>query len=174
MVIAVLLVVVIAAGAAVYWFFGRGTQPATGPAPAIISAEGLQITNPSGAIDPVTQDLVVTGMIANTTDRPRPAWLLVAEVYDAQNNVLIRAKLLNGKQLYTKRDLDILVKRGQNIDDIRKKMQEQGVVLPPRGSVNFEIRIMEPPAGIASFNVTPQPFDPVQLYKEIAEDQKQK
>ncbi len=149
-----------------------GEKPRETAKPALTTAEGLLITNPSGVIDPVTQDLVITGTITNSTDKPRPAWLVVAEVYDAQNTVLIKAKLLNGKQLYTKRDLNILLKRGQNIEDIKRKMQEQGTMLPPRGAANFELRIMEPPANIASFNVNPQPFDPVKLFKEIAEDQK--
>ena len=109
----------------------------------------------------------------NITDKPRPAWYIVAEVFDAQNTVLVRAKMLSGKQLYTRRDYEILVKRGQNIQDLKKKMQEQGVIIPPKSMVNFEIRIMEPPVGIASFNATLQPFDPVQLFKEIAQDQKQ-
>ena len=171
--VAALLAVVIAAVFIARSYFGGTSAPPEKPAQTMTTAEGLRITNPSGAIDPVTQDLVITGVIENSTDTQRPAWLVVAEVYDAQNNVLIKEKLLNGKQLYTKRDFDLLLKRGQNIEEIKKKMQEQGTILPPKGTANFEIRIMDAPPGIASFNITPQPFDPVQLFKEIAEDQKQ-
>jgi hypothetical protein len=171
--IAIVLIVIAASVFGAKWYFRQASQRVSDAAKTMTSPEGLQITNTSGAIDPGTQDLIITGSIQNITDKPRPAWYIVAEVFDAQNTVLATAKMLSGKQLYTRRDYEILVKRGQNMQDLKKKMQEQGVIIPPKGTVNFEIRIMEPPVGIASFNATLQPFDPVQLFKEIAEDQKQ-
>lgn len=170
--IAVLLVIIVAAVFGAKRYIGRASQQVSDAVKAVTSPEGLLVTSASGAIDPGNQDLVITGVIENTTDKPRPAWYVVADVYDAQNTVLIRAKMLSGKQIYTRRDYDILVKRGQNIQELKMKMQEPGTIIPPKGSVNFEIRIMEPPVGIASFNATLQPFDPVQLFKEIVEDQK--
>ena len=172
-IIAVLLVIVIAAAFGAKWYFGRASQQVSDVVKAVTSPEGLLITSAAGAIDPGNQDLLITGVIENTTDKPRPAWYVVADVYDAQNTVLVRAKMLSGKQIYTRRDYDILAKRGHNIQDLKAKMQEPGVIIQPKGTVNFEIRIMEPPVGIASFNATLQPFDPVQLFKEIVEDQKQ-
>jgi hypothetical protein len=171
--IGVLLVIVIAALFGAKWYFGQASQRVSDALKAVTAPEGLQITSASGAIDPGTQDLIITGVIENTTDKPRPAWYVVADVYDAQNSVLFRAKMLSGKQLYTRRDYDILAKRGMNIEELKKKYQEQGVIIPPKGTVSFEIRVMEPPVGVASFNATLQPFDPVKLFKEIAEDQKQ-
>jgi hypothetical protein len=172
-IIAVLLVILIGAAFGAKWYFGRASQQVSDAVKAVTSPEGLQITSAAGAIDPANQDLVITGVIENTTDKPRPAWYVVADVYDAQNTVLVRVKMLSGKQIYTRRDYDILTKRGQNIQDLKMKMQEPGIVIQPKSTVNFEIRIMEPPVGIASFNATLQPFDPVQLFKEIVEDQKQ-
>ena len=96
------------------------------------------------------------------------------DVYDAQNNVLTRAKMLNGKQLYLDRDYDILAKRGADIQGLKASLQERGAPIPPKGIVNFEIRVMEPPIGIATFNATLQAFDPLQLMKEAAEEMKQK
>ena len=52
------------------------------------------------------------------------------------------------------------------------KSLEQGTTIPARGSANFEIRILEAPDGVASFNPVLQPFDPIQLFKELAEEQK--
>ncbi|HUJ18164.1 MAG TPA: zinc-ribbon domain-containing protein [Nitrospirota bacterium] len=168
-VIALLVVGGIAFG--VKFYLGQASQRASDAAKGMTSPDGLQIQNASGAIDPAKGDLVITGVIENTTDKPRPAWYVVVDVYNAQNAVLTKGKLLNGKQLYTKRDLEILAKRGVNIPELKKSLQEQGVTIPARASVNFEIRILEPPVGVASFNATLQPFDPVQLYKEIAEEQ---
>ncbi len=172
-IIAVLVVIIGAAVFGAKWYLGQASQRVSDAVKAVTSPEGLLITSAAGAIDPANQDLVITGAIENTTDKPRPAWYVVAEVYDAQNTVLIRAKMLSGKQIYARRDYEILTKRGYNIQDLKMKMQEPGTIIPPKSTVNFEIRIMEPPVGVASFNATLQPFDPVQLFKEILEDQKQ-
>jgi len=141
---------------------------------SMTSTEGLRMTNtPSGYID-TNGDLVITGIVENTTDKEKPVWYLVADVFDAQNNVLTRAKMLNGKQLYLDRDYDILAKRGADIQGLKASLQERGAPIPPKGIVNFEIRVMEPPIGIATFNATLQAFDPLQLMKEAAEEMKQK
>jgi hypothetical protein len=80
---------------------------------------------------------------------------------------------LNGKQLYTRSDYDILAKRGENIQELKAgTLQDKGVAIPPKGNVAFEIRYLQPPAGIASFNAILQPFDPARLSNEIAEEAK--
>ncbi len=176
-----LLLVVLCAGAffilrsAGYNVF-RFTRPAskgTEVAPkGMTSPEGLQITSASGSLDQ-NQDLIISGAIENTTDKERTAWYVVVHVYDAQGAVLMNSRMLNGKQLYTKRDYEVLEKRGVNVQELKAKdLQEPGVVIPPKGSVQFEIRFMEPPVGISSFNASLQPFDPEQLFKEMAEEQK--
>jgi phage FluMu protein Com len=147
----------------------RETQVAT---KVMTSPEGLQITSASGSLDQ-NQDLIISGVIENTTDKEKAAWYVVVDVYDAQGTFLTRARMLNGKQLYTKKDYEVLAKRGVDVQELKTKgLQDPGVVIPPKGSVRFEIRFMEPPIGIASFNATLQPFDPEQLFKEIAEEQK--
>jgi hypothetical protein len=98
---------------------------------------------------------------------------VVAEVYDGQGVVLNKIRLLNGKQLFTRGDYEILAQRGVNVQELKtRSLQEQGTVIPPKGSVAFELRYVQPPAGIASFNASLQPFDPDRLFKEIAEDVK--
>jgi hypothetical protein len=147
----------------------KGSEIAT---KGMTSPEGLQITSASGSLDQ-NKDLIINGAIENTTDKERSAWYVVVHVYDAQGTVLMNARMLNGKQLYTKRDYEVLEKRGVNVQELKAKgLQEAGVVIPPKGSVPFEIRFMDPPVGISSFNATLQPFDPEQLFKEMAEEQK--
>jgi hypothetical protein len=69
--------------------------------------------------------------------------------------------------------MEILSKRGANIEELKmKQLQEQGVIIPAHGSVTFEIRVLEPPVGVANFNANLQPFDPVKLHKEMSEEQK--
>lgn len=140
------------------------------PAREITSIEGLQIVNPVGAVD-ASGDLIVTGVIENAADRERTAWYVVLEVYDAQGAVLSRLRLLNGNQIYSRRDFDILAKRGANVQELKAKLlQQKDVVIPPKGRVNFEMRFVQPPAGISNFVAQVLPFDRVQLDKEIAEE----
>ena len=133
----------------------------------VTSPEGLQVTSVSGSVD-VNQDFIVSGVIENTTNQERPDWYLVIDVYDARGTVLDSEKMWNGKQLYTKRDYEVLAKRQVNVQELREKnLHEPGVVIPPKGTVRFEIRFIEWPSSIASFNATLKPFDPVRLYKEV-------
>lgn len=140
------------------------------PAHEVTSIEGLQIANPVGAMD-ANGDLLVSGVIENSADKERTAWYVVVEVFDAQGAVLSKIRLLNGNQIYSRRDYDILAKRGANVQELKAKiLQQQGIVIPPKGRANFEARYVQPPAGIASFVAQVVPFDRVQLYKEIAEE----
>ena len=140
------------------------------PAREITSIEGLQIVNPAGAMD-ANGDLLVTGIIENAADKERSDWYVVLEVYDAQGVVLSKLRLLNGNQIYSQRDYDILAKRGANVPELKAKiLQGKGLVIPPKGKVNFEARYVQPTPGIASFIAQVVPFDRVQLNKEIAEE----
>lgn len=138
----------------------------------MVTPEGLQVGNLSGYIDQ-NGDIVLTGVVENTSEKEKPVWYLVAEVYDAQGGVLAKAKLLNGRQLYSVRDYDILAKRGADVKGMREQaMRVKGAVLQPKAVVDFEMRIIEPPVGIASFIVTPQPLDLDRMLKDMSEEMK--
>jgi predicted Zn finger-like uncharacterized protein len=161
-----------AAGYGVYRFVLPSLQEAERPAVVMTSTEGLRVVNPSGAIEQ-NGDLLITGSVENLTDKERPGWYVVVDVYDANGKVLHKIRLLNGKQIYSSSDYDILSKRGVNVAELKAKaLQSQGVVIPAKGSVPFEMRYLQPPVGIASFNATLQPFDPIRLFKEIQKDTK--
>jgi hypothetical protein len=154
---------------AVIYLHSSPQQKTERAAHEVVSNEGLQIVNPVGAID-ANGDLIVTGVIENAMDKERNAWYVVLEVYDAQGAVLSKIRLLNGNQIYNRRDYDILAKRGANVQELKKNLlQERGIVVPPKGAANFEARYLQPPAGIASFIAQVLPFDREQLKKEIAE-----
>ena len=139
------------------------------PVPEITSIEGLQILNPAGTID-ANGDLLVSGIIENAADKERADWYVVLEVYDAQSAVLSKIRLLNGNQIFSQRDYDILAKRGANVQELKAKIiLGKGIVIPPKGRVNFEARYLQPLPGITSFVAQVVPFDPLQLNKEIAE-----
>lgn len=139
------------------------------PVHEITSIEGLQIVNPAGAME-ANGDLLVTGVIENAADNERADWYVVLEVYDAQGAVLSKIRLLNGNQIFSQRDYDILARRGANVQELKAKLlQGKGLAIPPKGRANFEVRYLQPPPGIASFVAQVVPFDRVQLNKEIAE-----
>jgi len=125
----------------------------------LITAEGLQVIKAHGYFDAATGDLVITGSVQNTTDKPKAGWYLVTEVRDAGETVLATVKMLNGIQRYTDKERDILIKRGAKAEDLRKMSAFREGMIPARGSVNFELRIMNPPAGSAGFLPALRAFD---------------
>jgi hypothetical protein len=136
-----------------------------------VTTEGLAVANPYGYIDPQTGDLVVTGAVENTSDKGKTGWYLVADVNDQQGMKVVSARMVNGKQLYSGRDFEILAKRGFNAEQIKAAMlSDRETTIPAAGKVQFEIRFMEPPAGIASFYVTLQPFNPLKVFEEMAQE----
>jgi hypothetical protein len=142
------------------------------PVQELTSIEGLQIVNPVGTID-ANGDLVVTGIIENATNMDKADWYVVLEVYDAQGVVLSKIRLLNGNQIYSRRDYDILSRRGANVQELKDKLlKQQGIIVPRQGRVSFEARYVQPPPAISTFIVQIVPFDRVQLDKEIAEEMK--
>ncbi len=167
MLIVAAVTILVLGGLGAYMFMRSPEPSSKEPTAHMISTEGLRIVNAAGVLDPNT-DLVISGVIENSTDKPQPAWLVVVDVYDAKGTEISKIKLLNGKQLYSRRDYDILAKRGVPVQELKAKaVQGQGAIIPPRDKVTFEIRYLEPPADIASFNATLQPFDPEQLSKEV-------
>jgi len=174
MILVLLATLIIGALAAygVFVYLNSPSQQGNEAVHQMTSVKGVQIVNPAGSVEQ-NGDLLVTGVIENTTDKEVAAWYVVVEVYDSQSAILTKLRFLNGKQIYSRRDFDILEKRGMNVQELKAKyLQDKGAVLPPKGSLNFEMRYLQPPAGIASINPLVLPFDPVQLYKEIAEEMK--
>ncbi|MGE5808765.1 MAG: hypothetical protein ACM32I_06555, partial [Nitrospirota bacterium] len=161
-------IILVLAGFGAYLYVRPSPPPAVHEAgPVMVSTEGLQIINPAGSLD-ANGDLLVSGVLENQTDQERANWYIVFDVYDAQGKALIAIGMLNGRQIYTKRDYELLAKRGVNVQELKEQArQPRGIVLPPRGRTSFEIRYLQPPDGIASFNASLQPFDPAHLQKEI-------
>jgi predicted Zn finger-like uncharacterized protein len=118
-----------------------------------ITPDGLSVTNAHGYVDEKTGDLVITGAVQNGLDKDKDAWYLEADVFDQHQKVLATIKMLNGVQLFDQRDLDILAKRGRNIDELKAGMilALQKGAIPAKGSLNFEMHLMAPPEGMASF-----------------------
>jgi hypothetical protein len=145
---------------------------ATEPAPKMISPEGLQIADAAASFEQ-SGDLLISGVLENLTDRDRAAWLIVVEVLDAKGSVMGRIRMLNGKQIMTRSDYEILANRGADVRDLKARMLEgPDVILPPKGKVPFEMRYLQPPAGVASFIPTLQPFEQARLLREIETETK--
>jgi hypothetical protein len=173
LVLAAAVLIIVAVGYMATSHFKEPAPVAKEPDGTLMSIEGLQVVNTT-AVHDARGDYVISGDIVNTTDVERPAWLLVAEVFDEKGVLLGRARMLNGIELYTSRDYELLAKRGTNIQELKaRNLEEQRSKILPRGTVHFEITILEAPAGGVKFDANLQPFDPVQLFKEVIAEQKQ-
>lgn len=136
------------------------------------SIEGMLVTGVTGTMEN-NGDILIMGTLENKTDKERNAWLIVVEVYDTQGAILSKIRMLNGKQLFTQRDYQLLAGRGLNIQDLKERNRhEEGMVLAPKSSLPFSVRYVQPPQGVASFNAKLQPFDPIRFSREIAEEAK--
>ncbi len=125
-----------------------------------VTPEGLSVLNAHGYVDPATGDLIITGTVRNGLGTEKEGWYVETDVFDKDQNVLATVKMLNGVQLFDQRDFDILAKRGRNIDELKAGMVValQGGTVPPQGSVDFEMRLMNPPQAMASFYPAPKQF----------------
>ena len=170
--IALLLVAALAVLYAMGYLGGTNVQDAQQPGPQqqaarkSITAEGLSIVDPSAFIDPEHGDIVIRGKIANSLDKPKAGWFLVAEVRDVKETVLATVKMVNGTQVYTERDRELLVKRGRKPEQIRSMSEAGEGKIPAGGSVSFEVRVPDPPAGSARFLPMLRSFDPAMLEKD--------
>jgi hypothetical protein len=162
-----LFFVLSAAGYGVFLYMQPDSMDAREVFKGLISPDGLRIASVSRSVDE-NHDFLIEGAIENTTNREWSDWYVVVDVYGSQGAILDSARMWNGKQLFTTKDYEILAKRGVDVKQLRtKNLYEPGVVIPPRGTVHFEIRFMELSNTISGFNATLQPFDPGRLYKEI-------
>jgi DNA-directed RNA polymerase subunit M/transcription elongation factor TFIIS len=172
MVLAIAILIIAAVGYFAILRFKASAPVISPPVSTLTSIDGIEIVNTSG-LHNTKGDYVISGDIVNSTDVERPAWLVVAEVFDANGTVIGRARMLNGVELYTHRDYEILAKRGTNIQELKSRnLQEQRSKLLPKGTVHFEITIIEPPAGGIRFSANLQSFDPVQVFKEVIAEEK--
>ncbi len=144
------------------------TSPAARPwASASITTDGLRIIDAAGTRE-TNGDLVITGRVVNDTDMQRVAWYVVADVRDAQGKSLFKVRLVNGRQIYTREDYGLLAKRGIDVAKLKAaSLQQMGVIIPAHESVSFSMRSLQPPAAMAGFTISLQPFDPLRLYHEI-------
>ena len=166
-VLIVLFLVLSAAGYGLFLYMQPASMDDREVFKGMISPEGLRIASVSRSVDE-NHDFLIGGEIENTTNKEWPDWYVVVDVYGAQGKVLDSARMWNGKQLYTTRDYEVLAKRGVDVEQLRaKNLYEPGVVIPPKGTVHFEMRFMEVSNNISGFNATLRPFDPVRLYKEL-------
>ena len=177
-ILGVVALVLVAALAALYFLgvlWGKREQIAQQAVQRVkqeFTPEGLAIVDPVAYVDPEKGDLVITGTVRNSLDRTKPGWYLVIDVTDGSQKVVATVRMVNGVQLYTKRDYGILAKRGVNADEILASGAKavRSAVVPAKGNVVFEARLYEPPAGIAGFLPVLKTFDPEAVHEAVAKE----
>ncbi len=166
------IIVIMLAGAGVFYYLRASQRTASDSTSTMTPITGLRIVSAAGSME-ANGDLLIAGEIENTTDGEQRAWYIVVDVFDASGTVINKLRMVNGKQLFTRNDYDIMARRGMNVKELKAQaLAHQGTVIPPKGKVPFEIRYLQPPIGVASFNTTLQPFDPIRMYQEMADEAK--
>lgn len=133
--------------------------------------DGLQVASSLPSWDTNNKDLLLNLTLENTTGEEKKLWYLVARVQDASGSVLATARMLNGKQLYTQRDYEAMARRGVNVQTFRmEQMRQPEVPIAAGGVISVELRVIEPPAGVASFVAAFEPVDPLKMIREQLEE----
>jgi predicted Zn finger-like uncharacterized protein len=141
-----------------------------------ITPDGLTVVDPKAYIDPSTGDLVITGSVRNNLGRAKRGWYLEADVYDNMQAVVAKIAMANGIQILSEEEWNILQKRGKNIDQLRARMLLglQNGEIPAKGSVPFEMHLMNPPAGVAGFLPVLKKYDISAAVRRMSSGEAQK
>ena len=137
---------------------------------AEITPDGLSVVNATAYVDNATGDLVITGNVRNGLNQPKPGWYLEVKVYDASGSVVATVAMVNDVQILSRKDFHLLEKRGKDIKALKAQMAlaVQAGEVPANGNVPFEVHLMGPPAGIASFLPVLKTFDPAATFRRMA------
>lgn len=98
-------------------------------------------------------DLLITGSIENMSEDDKTGWYLVAELFDEEGDVLRKARLINGEQLYSMNDHSILKERGQKIPRRDAFSRQEDMIIEPGSSVPFEVVFFDPPEEYQEYSV---------------------
>lgn len=112
------------------------------------SSEGLQINNCDARWES-SGDLIVTGLVTNTTNVHK-AWFIDAKTLDKNERVLTTAKVVDGRQHFSLKELELLTK-GRNIPECAIRAPEQQLLA--KSSSRFELRLIQPPAEAVSYSL---------------------
>jgi hypothetical protein len=171
--LALSLLIILAAG------YGQGTltgkleqtaQKMTEQFRSEIAPDGLSVVDAAAYLDDATGDLVITGSVRNALNQPKPGWYLEVQVLDASQNAVAKVTMVNGVQLLTHREFGLLEQRGKDVKTLKTQMvlAVQAGEVPANGSVPFELHLMQPPAGVASFLPVLKKFDPGATFASMA------
>jgi hypothetical protein len=98
-------------------------------------------------------DLLITGSIENTSEDDKTGWYLVAELFDEEGDVLRKARLINGEQLYSMKDHSILRERGEKVPRRDAYSRQEDMIIEPGSSVPFEVVFFNPPEEYQEYSV---------------------
>jgi DNA-directed RNA polymerase subunit RPC12/RpoP len=98
-------------------------------------------------------DLMITGSIENTSEDDKTGWYLIAELFDEDENVLRKARLINGEQLYSVKDHTILRERGERIPRRDPFSRQEDMIIEPGYAVPFEVVFFDPPEEYQEYSV---------------------
>lgn len=126
------------------------------------TTEGIYVNNHNGSWDK-NGDFLIRGSITNSLNIIKP-WSLEAKIYESGGNIIATAKVTNGKQFFTLRDTEILIKK-RTLPYSAIDRQDRELI--GKSTSNFEVRFVDPPPGIKKYALYVIPTD----YNQIANDE---
>jgi DNA-directed RNA polymerase subunit RPC12/RpoP len=123
-----------------------------------LSAEGLQVADQESSFND-QGDLIVTGKIVNNSKDDKQGWLLIAEMRDDGGSVIRKATLMNGMQMHSIQDAEILKKRNQPFRRPEPSDQRKAALIKAGDSVPFEFAFLEAPKEYKEIDVVLKNFD---------------
>lgn len=120
------------------------------------STEGLLIDHCEAHWDN-NGDFIISGLVTNTTNLIKP-WFIDAKTLDKDNKVLSTAKMLDGRQLFSLKEIELLANVRKFPDCAIRGPERQ---LVPQSTSRFELRMIQPPPETVSYSLTlvPPPYN---------------
>jgi hypothetical protein len=150
---------------------GRLSPSARQHASQELSSEGLVLRNLEESMN-AEGDLVITGAIENTTKTDKAGWIAIAELSAEKGQVLRRATLINGLQIFNINDLEVLRKRGAPISPPNLSEAQGSYVLKAGTSVPFKVRFYGPPQKYKECSLTLKDLDKDTIHDILSESLK--
>lgn len=122
------------------------------------SAEGLFVSGQEEFYNE-EDDLIVTGSVENPTEDQKSGWYAVAELLNYNGDVIQTARVLNGTQSYSLKDIKTLKARDKNMKPEDLISPGKDIVIEPGGSVPLRIVFFEPPDTYEECRITLKDLD---------------
>jgi len=139
------------------------------PAPKMqLGSDGLAVRDTKQVHDQ-NGDLVVTGVVENTSTMDKYGWVVIAELHDNGGEAIRKEILVNGLQFYGVKDRMALKRRGQEAPQQDLSALSRPPLLKAGNSTEFKIVFYDPPMRYKECSITLKNLDRDTIQKVITD-----